>query len=259
MFQSTDFVFDGKRGSDYGIFMVYVGDSGLVEQSFGIKRKSVSERTKNRHKSFSYGFETEVLEMNLKFTKETAWTNEDKVEFKHWFAQNGFKVFKADDFDIEFDLTCVDEPKFYMDATGKGYYEIQFESNSDCAYSPTSIEEFDLTDNTASGTIINIYNKSNAPDMYYKPEIEVTLTGSATGFSFYNLNDNNREFTFTGLTSGETIYINTETEKILSAISETRYNDLKNKSFFRMVYGLNRIKILGTCIVKFRYRFPMMV
>jgi hypothetical protein len=259
MFQSTDFIFDGKRGSDYGIFMVYVGDSGLVEQSFGIKRKSVSERIKNRHKSYSYAFETEVLEMNLKFSKESAWTYEDKVEFKRWFIQDGFRVFSCDDFPIEFDVACVGEPKFYMDATGKGYFNVQFESNSDCGYSPTSIAEYDLSDNTSEGTILSIYNKSNTPDLYYKPEIEVTLTGTATGFSFYNLNDGNREFTFTGLTAGETIYINSQTEKIYSVLSETRYSNLKDGKFFRMVFGLNRIKIIGTCTVRFRYRFPMMV
>jgi hypothetical protein len=258
MFQNTDFVFDGKRGSDYGIFMVYVGDSGLVEQSFGIKRKSVSEKIRGRSKVFSYGFETEVLGMNLKFTKESPWIFDDKVEFKRWFVQDGFRVFKSDDFDIEFDLACVD-CSFYMDATGKGYFDVQLESNTDCGYSPTSIEEHDLTANTSEGTIINIYNKSNTPDMYYKPEIEVTLTGAATGFSFYNLNDNNREFTFTGLTAGETIYIGNQDERIYSVLSNTRYSNLKDGKFFRMVFGLNRIKILGTCTVKFRYRFGMMV
>ena len=258
MFQSTDFVFDGKRGSDYGIFMVYVGDSGLVEQSFGIKRKSVTERIRNRHKSFSYGFETEVLEMNLKFSKETSWSYEDKVEFKRWFVQNTFKTFTCDDFPIEFDLAVVGEPVFNMDAAGKGYYDVQFESNSDCGYSPTSIEEFDLSSNTSEGTIINIYNKSNAPDLYYKPEIEITMVGD-TDIHIYNKNDGNREFGFTNLTVLETVYVDSSAERIYSVLSETRYNNLVDHKFLRLCYGLNRLKVVGKCTLKFRMRFPMMV
>lgn len=259
MFVGTSFSYNGKSGDDmYGLKVVRTS-SGLIQQTFGLSRKTLTDKIKNRSKVYTYGVEQDVLSFEVEFAKEGDWTYQQRIEVARWLLQKEkYLTFVSDDYPLEFDCMATDQAEFYTNGK-KGCMKVKFECNSSCAYSPTAINTYNLTSNTPTGTIIEMYNKSNVGDMYFWPEIQFKLSGTDTGFSFTNLNDDNRVFAFTGLSTNEEIYVNNETEKIYSATSNTRLSNLTDGKFFRLVYGLNRIKVIGTGTLTTRMRYPMMI
>lgn len=259
MFVGTSFSYGGKSGTDmYGLKVVRTS-SGLIQQAYGLSRKTLTDTIKNKSKVYTYGVEQDVLSFEVEFAKETDWTYQERIDVARWLLQKEkYLTFVSDDYPIEFDCMATDQAEFYTNGK-RGYIKVKFECNSSCAYSPTAINTYNLTNNTAGGTIIEMYNKSNVGDMYFYPEIQFLLSGTDTGFSFTNLSDDNRIFAFTGLNVGEEIYVNNENEKIYSASSDTRLSNLTSGRFFRLVYGLNRIKVIGTGTLTTRMRYPMMV
>jgi hypothetical protein len=146
----------------------------------------------------------------------------------------------------------------------------EFEATTNYWLSPVEIATYDLSDIGATPTIITMENRSNVEDaktgeFIYYPELQVQLVGNVTGFSFYNQSDGNRAFGFSGLTKGETIYVNNQKQQIISDISETTYRLSKmlySKSFFYLVYGVNQINVVctggtGGIVVQSKMQFPL--
>ena len=259
MFVCRNFSYNGIDGSDmYGLMLVRT-DNGMIEQKLGIARKTVTETVKNKSKVYSYGFEDSVMTFTAEFAKEDAWTFAERVAVSKWLFEDTYCDFVSEDFDLVYKCVAVGDPYFYTNGLN-GYLKVEFECDAPFAYSPSSTSAFDLSSNPSGGTIINVYNNSNVPNYYfYNPEIEFTLVGANTSFKSTNLSDSNRVFQFTSLTALETVYVNNETQKIYSALSDTRLNNLTDKRFLRLKYGLNRLKIEGTCTVNLRYQFPMIL
>jgi hypothetical protein len=106
---------------------------------------------------------------------------------------------------------------------------------------------------TGSGTIV-INNLSNA-FQYYQPEIEITVN-SGTSVSFTNTTDDNRVTSFSGLTTGEVLYVNNEKKQLISSTSNYRYDGF-NKNWLRLVQGVNTISVTGNATIMFRTQFPV--
>ena len=256
MFKSTDFTFDGINGTDfYGLKLVRT-EQGL-NQPFGLSRKSITDTAKNRYRVYHYGFKNEVLSFNLKFFKDGVWTYEQRVAISKWLIRDTYKDFESTDYPLVFKIIAVSQPVFTNYGNDQGYLEINFESDAPFCYSPISVSSYDLSNNPVAGTIITMENKSNVFDTY-RPELEFTVINGSS-VKLVNQSNRNKVFEFTGLTVGEKIYVNNETGRIVSTLSETRLSNLTNHQFFEMVYGQNRIRAYGQISVETRMQFPMMV
>lgn len=257
-FVDTRFSFDGIESEDmYDLHLVQT-ESGLIEKTFGMPRSTVKEYSKRRRKPTHYGIQEEVLMLNIKIAKEDGWTTRQELEVKRWLSKKTFREFISYDTpDIIYKCKRVGQPVFYTNGS-HGYVEIEFECDAPHAYSRLSVETFDLSTNTGT-EIIEIENRSNIDDEYYYPEIEVELQDTSTSFSVVNLTDNQRVFEFTDLNVGEGIYVNNEHGTIISSLDIPRLDNLTNRRFFRMKYGVNRIEVTGKVIIQFRCQFPVIV
>ncbi len=257
MFVSTDFTFDNVQSTDmYNMKIVRVGDNGMLAQPFGISRKTSTEKIKNRPKRFFYGTEDEVLEFSLQFIKDGDWTYDQRVEISKWLIKDKYCTLTSSDYPLEFDVIAVGSPRFYNNGLNFGYLEIDFESSVPFGYSPVSVQEFDLSDNITT-QIITLENKSNVYDIY-KPEIQFTMAGS-TSVKLENLTRGGEVMEFTNIQNNEILYCNCETERIFSNLSDTRLQNLSDKRFLKLAYGVNQIRITGKVLIETRMRYPMMV
>lgn len=236
--------------------IVRVGDSGMLEQPFGIVRKTITEKIKNRSKRYFYGTEDEVLSFSLQFIKDGDWTYDQRVKISKWLIRDKYCTLTSPDYPLEFDVIAVGSPHFFNNGINQGYLEIDFESFVPYAFSPVSVQEFDLSDNTTTQTII-LENKSNVYDIY-KPEIQFSMQGS-TSVKLENLTRGGEVMEFTDIVNNEILYCNCDTETIFSNLSNTRLQNLTDKRFLKLAYGKNSIRITGQTIIETRQRFPMMV
>lgn len=256
MFLGGSFSFDEKTSDMmYGLQIVHVDSSSLLEQNFGVSRKTVTEKVKGKDKIYSYGVENNVLTFELEFFKEGIWTYEERVNITKWFFVDKYCDLEVEDFPLIFKCKAT-KGNFYNNYNNQGYVKIEFECNSPYAYSPIQVAIFDLSNNTTT-QIITIENKSNVLEIY-KPELQIEMKGS-TSVKLENLTNSGKIFEITELNNNEVIYVNNETEKVYSVLSQTRFNNITNKRFFELVYGKNQIKITGKCKIIVRQQFPMMI
>ncbi len=257
-FINTAFTFDGIDSEDmYGLKLIKL-NTDFFEQNFGVPRMTIKEKIKGRKKPYFYGLEEDVLSFTVILAKETSWTYKERQEIIKWLFQNTYKEFiSLDTPNIIFKCIAVGNPKFYNNSLNQGYAEIQFECDAPHAWSPISIQKFDLSGNTTS-TIIELSNKSNI-EKYYYPEIEFQLQDDSTSVKLENLSDGGRVFEFTNLQTNETVYVNNATKHIISDTGLYRLSNLTNKQFLRLIYGVNQIKVTGKCTLQFRSQYPIAV
>jgi hypothetical protein len=256
MFVGSDFTFDQISGEEmFGLKLIRTEFS--LDQPFGLSRKPVTDRAKNRSRVYHYGWNNEVLSFSLKFFKESEWDYEQRVAISKWLIQSKYCDFQSMDYPLVFKVVAVAQPVFRNLGNNIGYLEIEYESDSPFCYSPVAIAEYDLSDNTSGGTVLDLYNKSNVFSTY-KPELEFEIISGDT-VRLENLSNQGKVFELTGLEQGEKIYIGNETGRIISTASETRLSNLLNHVFFEMVYGLNRVLLKGNVRMEIRTQFPMMI
>ena len=263
MFISKYFSYNGIYSKDIlenQDLIIARSDTGLIEQRMGVSRQIRKEKIKDRVMPYSYGVDEEVITFPIQIIKNKPWTYDERGKICEWLQTKTYEEFISDD-DINIVYKCktVGEPIFRNTSRDEGFAEFVFECDAPHAWSKADNQYFNLPNNTTS-TTIQIYNNSN---FYhdYKPEIEVELLGTDTGFKLVNLSDNNREFEFTNLAEGETVYIDNDKENIISDLSSDTYRlgNLTDKRFFRLKKGINQVEVYGKVNIHIRSQFPLMV
>ena len=255
-FISVGFSYDGVRGEDmFGLKLVRESAS-LIDQFFGRSRDILKDQLKYDNRIIDYGTKDNNLEFTVYLAKENPWTFQERTEVNRWLFKNSFRDFITDDYPLVFKIKPKNA-KFSNTGGQQGIIKIDFESNASTAFSPLSSQSFDLSSNTGT-TNISITNSSNFSGKFtrYRPEMQFTLSGS-TSIMIENLSDGGRTFEMTGLTDGETIYVNHRTGK---TIPETAIANVENRRFLELVYGANNLRITGQLSdLTFRMQFPIMV
>jgi len=101
------------------------------------------------------------------------------------------------------------------------------------SFSGNEIKNFETT----------FYNDSD-DNGYLYPITEFSLNSIGNSFSIQNYNDNNRIFSFTGMTPNETVTIDNYLQTVESDTGLLRLSNF-NKSWFRLVPGENRLRIIS--------------
>jgi len=253
--QSENFIFDGITSEEMGLYNVRM-QSGLVETPFMGSKSTITTKVVGKDRPYFHGVNKDVIQFNLQFSLlDEEWTPEKTHEIARWLLHDTYKSFQSsDDLGKYYYVICIDGENLYK-ANNKGYVELTFESNAPFAFSPIYLNEYDLSSNTTTDTI-QIENRSNI-NKYYYPTIEIELAGTTTNITLKNLSDGGREFSFTGLQSGETISVDNENKYIISDIPAVYRFSNFNKNWFRMVYGINQIEVTGECIITVRTQYPI--
>lgn len=264
MFLSEEFEYNGISSNTMGVSCVSIDSSGMKESPFGMKRSIREEKINGRDKPYFHGFEKECLTFKMTIGKinedNLEWTFEERKKISEWLYTDYYApLLSLDNPEVIYYCTPIDDGLRFDNGIMQGYITITMKCNAPYPFSPTYIEEYKYEQNIDN--IIEINNLSNVTKYYY-PEIQVC--SDDTNFKLINLTNNGEEFTFNNIDKGETIYINNEMKQI-----ETDKKDLKgnkvyrltnfNKNWFKLVKGVNRIKVEGNVNVLFRCSYPIII
>lgn len=255
---STTFIFDNIKSSDMGLYNIRL-DSGGTSSPYISRQDIIEDEIINSHKPLLYGTRKRPIEFTLIFsTLEEEFNSKKRLEIARWLIHDEYKAFQTTDYLGKiFNVIAISDVEFIEFGSNKGYFEVTFRCDAPWAWSPTYVEYYDLSNNS-SKTIITMENNSNVLRYYY-PEIEFKLEGSSIGVTLKNLSDGGREFKFTGLKQGETIYVDNERNTIITdEINTYRISDF-NKNWLRLVYGKNQIEVTGQCRIQTRMKYPLYV
>lgn len=254
---SKDFTFDGTSSSSKGLIVVNIGN-GIRGLPYFPEQQIIEEQPNTKSKPYFYRTKMSPQTFTVTFTLEsTDWTLSKKVEIAQWLFKDSYKTFTTDDYTgYVFYVIATNKADFMTADLSNGYFTVEFRMNAPYAYTTASTVEHDLSSNPTT-TDITVTNSSNVADYFY-PEVEIALQNTTTGISIINLSDSNRETSFTGLSTSETITLMNDKRQILSDTGNYRYDEF-NKVWLRLTYGSNTLRVTGECVLTFNTQYPVIV
>ena len=261
---SMGFYYGGYYSVDYDLTVASI-DSSPYSYQAGINYDIQMSKANNRDVVNFYGVNKKLLEFDFQIFKTTVWTIEDRKDIMNIFFQNAFRdLYFADDDDSGDHYTniifnCMPNGKVEaIDFGGMYGMSIPMICSTPYALTEEINQYFDLSTNTTT-TDIEVRNYGNLQnEPYYNIEIDFTLVDAETDISLVNNNDSGRECAFTGLTATENIIINNYTKEITSDTASSRISEF-NKTWFRLVAGINTITVTGKCLIAFTARYPIII
>lgn len=258
------FVFDNIESSDMDLYIMRL-ESGFVTTPYIGGATIHEERSKNRITPYFYGVERNPIEFTVKMflvdenLQPKKWDSQTRFNIAKWLVHDTYKEFQtSDDLGKKYYAILVNEIDLNLINT-QGYFEATFRTNSPFAWSSVFFSEFNLSENLTS-MIIELENKSNVVK-YYNPLIEIQLVNGATGFQLKNLSNNGLIMKFEGLTANETVSIDCQNKIIKSNLFGSnpfsKFNVGMKRYWMDLVYGINQIEVIGTCIVKVKSQYPI--
>lgn len=255
--ESEYFIFDNIKSTDMDVYIVRM-DSGLAKSPFFGGQGIEEKQTHSRITPYHFGTQKEPIQFTIQISPvDKKWTPQLRNKIGRWLIHDVYKPFQtSDDMGKYYYAICTEAPDFEL-ANTLGYLEMVFRTNSAYAWSPVYIEEFNLLDNIA-GTIIELENMSNVLKYYY-PVVEIKVVEGTSEIKIENLSDGGRLFKFDGLVGNEVISIDNENEIMITAnpIRDNIFSKF-NRNWLRLVYGVNRLKVTGSCKLKFKLQFPIL-
>ena len=260
MFTNYDFMFDKIHSEDMNTVIVNM-NSGLSESNFGIVQTVIEDKITGRDVPYFYKTDRQTYTFPLIITTINSegellkLDRQTRSKLVKWLVKDTYREFKSPDYPDQVFYVIFTEGKSYITGAEQGYLTLTGRLNS-----PYSYQEKVVTTKNYPTSITNTMYMNNFSNIIdnYKPELEFTLVGSATDITIKNLT-NGKSLTFTGLTPGETIYVNNQTGKIISSLGITRL-DKCNRNWMSLNYGENKIEITtnsGGCKISFTTQFPM--
>lgn len=249
--ESLGFSYNGIHSSEFGILNVHT-DSGLFEEQFLPERTIVEEKTFGRHEPYFFGFDYSPSSVPLKFYFDEGWDDKKIQQVAMWLTQPVYKplVFDTDKSRI-FHCVYEGDPRILHNGLKEGYVNISFRSNSPFSYTPVYSEDA-YVETESNIEIANIGHDISLPT------IEIQKIGNGD-VSILNYSNGGIESKIVGLLDQEIVKIDGYNEEITTNQSNTnRYNNFNNK-FPKLVTGVNRLKITGSCNIRFTYQFKRFI
>lgn len=257
-FKATSFVFDEIPGETYNLFLYGLDTSGIMSNNGSSDVSLITKKIFRRPVPYFYGVEqTPVLQFGITFFSPDEITADMAQLIQRWlFGQRNYKklqIVQDDMLDVYFNCVLTEPNMVKVGGVVTGFTATVV---CDSPYAWTFEETLTKTYATPEvSDIFYFYNLSD--DVYYLfPQLDITLNGSGDTVSILNITDNNREFLFSGLTPGEVLSVDNDL-KIITSSSGLLRLPLFNKNWFRLLNGVNQLKITGNVEeVIFTYRFP---
>lgn len=257
---AADFVFDGRKLSNYGLMIGEIGGSSMSTTTGGMTVKSISVPGKDAFEIYASAYDGSVVwefdivkydcsDLNNPYISQT----EDAAIRRWLIRKDGYHWihFEQDEFEDIFYKVYINLSPLYINGRLAGYHATV---TSNCEYGFSKIYTYNFSLNgTGSFEIINLSDEHG----YIYPEFTITSLSSGN-FIFQNLceEDKNRYTQIYGMENNQNIHIDSENE-----IMEGTGYDKWNWKFPRMVqdaygYKPNIFSANLPCTVTMKIRYP---
>jgi len=267
MFTATDFTYNGRLASEFGLTVVNVGTISST-QSFGLNRQILETQRLSGINSF-HGFSYEPIEFQVTLARECEWDYYTRIEVARWLFQNNYKeLINPDHPEIIYNVLFFGDNPIGLVGNIPRYITLNVRADAPWGWSEEYTYEYDCD----TVLVVELENLSNL-NMPIYPEIEIVLTtGETLSIDF----DTDKEWKFVdatysgddyNLVSGETIYVDNNKKIIIS--DQTGSEDARIKNFiksdatkersdwFYLTEGTNTFTLNGNGDFSIRIKFPM--
>jgi predicted phage tail component-like protein len=254
MIESLYFTYDGIKSSDMGIIQIS-NATGLFEESFLPSATIVEEKVAGNDKPYYVRTDRESLTLPISILFQNELTDDEARNIGRWLNQDFYKPLIFSDYpDKIYYAKYTGNPRLFHNGLKEGYVTLEMRCNAPYAFSPVYVDPVvDLSNNGVNGTEITFTNNG---DYDCSPIIYLEKVGDGD-FSIVNKSDGGTEMSITGLTNGESLTIDCETEEIeTDLVGVYRYNN-SNDVFLSLPRGVNYLQVYGKCKIQFKYEFKL--
>jgi phage-related protein len=241
------FNFNGVWSNTYGLINVAL-DSGMFEETLVASREIVETKIRGNDRPMLHRIEYSPLEFDMTIAFENGYEDEDIDSIIRWLFVKQYKslYFQGKENRVYMCLP-VGDPMIVHNGLNEGYFTIRMRCDSPNVYSPYLTTDLEIVTTSSTVTINN--------DGHDEGDLEISIKKDGVGqITIECLDDGGSIFDILNLTNLEDVYINCNREIIeTDLIGESRYDDVVG-DFPRLIMGVNRFKITGSCQIQFRYK-----
>lgn len=253
------FNFAGIDCRFYDLFLISdTSGSVLLDKQVGVDRDIVEIADKRKGKFYLSGLEYEPVEFELKIAHSNieGWTEDEIYNVLKWLHKDTYKPFYfSSKPQLIYYVMMIDKPMLISNTLGGGYLEIKFRANAPYGFTPQMVDTYDFT---SGGTnTITINSLSNVSQIVY-PEVEIISKAASNTITLTAISDGDRETSVANLDDNEIVYMNGDTRELISSLEPTTYRwDDFNKTFLRLLQGINTFEVTGACELQIRAQYPI--
>jgi len=246
-FFGRSFIYGGIVSDYYGLSIGDINSSDINETMGSSGMEISDQKIYRRATPYFYGATpSPVLKFDMSaFSKEEIDADFFRLIQKVFFSSKKYKklqIVQEDMAEVYFDC-ILNDPKIIRVGNLLRGISFTVQCSSPFAWKFPKTTTYSYTQPTINETIV-FNNSSDDNGSYLYPKNVITMNSFGGNISITNLSDNNRVFSFTGLSSGEIITIDNSLQIISSSTGLKRLGNF-NKKFLRMIPGVNTLRIQG--------------
>lgn len=246
-FYGRSFIYDGVPSETYGLYISNI-DANAINQSMASSSMDIKEEKIFRRPTpyFLGATPAPVLTFEFSaFSEEEIDADTFQLISKWLFSSRNFKKLMIDQEDIRnvyFNCIFVDPKIIRVGNVIKG-----FSATVRCDSPYAWRKAKNLVKSYSSFSVNDSFTFNNSSDdsgSYLYPSLGIMMNNFGGSISILNSEDGGRNFTFTGISPNEILYIDCDLQIIKSSLGINRVSN-SNLKFFRLVPGLNHIILSG--------------
>lgn len=252
MRHETHFNFDGQWSYDKGIIKANTS-GGLFDDQIVSSKSIIEEKIEGRKRPYFYGVERDPLSLPLPIYFDDNLSADKIREILRWLDHDDYRPFYMIDQPERIVYAMViNDVNSIHNGIKSGYMELELRTDSPHVLSPFTWSENYSFINNANGQIIEF---ENSGDFECKPIVRIVKRGLGD-VTIQNLSNDTGEFKFTGINDMEELHIDCENREIETSLSGYRYDNFSG-NYLSFVRGINRLKVIGDCDVRFKTEFEI--
>ncbi len=246
-YYGISFLYDQKASDEFGLFISDL-DATSINKQMGSTNMEIYEQKIYRRASPHFYGSTPSSRLSFDFSAHTEREidSEEFQKIQKWlFGSKTYKRFQIVQEDLEhiYWMAILNNPQITKVGNLIRGFSCVVECNSPFAFAFPKTTTYAFT-NPPSGVLQTFYNSSDDADDYLYPSLVITMDNFGGDLTITNLDDNSRQFAFTGLYADEVITMDCGLQTLSSSTTLRRLSNF-NKHFLRLVPGVNRLVFSG--------------
>lgn len=247
-FYASSFQFDGVPSEAFGLTISEINSSAESEMMGSMSMDVLSRKIYRRAKPYFYGstpsenlsFEISIMSIGRDIDAVTS------QSIQKWlFSNRSYKklLIVQPDMEDRYYNVIFNNPKVIRVGNIIQGYTATVQSDAPYAWAYPKTTTYTYLASITDTTIV-FNNISDDRGSYLYPITVLTVNNIGGNITLTNQSDANRVFSFTGLLSGEVLTVDNSLQIISTSAGLLRMANF-NKKFFRLVPGVNTIRIQG--------------
>ena len=245
-FFGSEIIYDGIPSSTFGLRLVNFS-TGKSDSNAGGEITIIQKYIPRRSIPYYYGRMQNIpLEINLTLASEQPIDAKSRNSIEKWLIGRDrylpLSVVQSDLDGVTYYVIFKQGTNNYMGNLNRSI-EIKGTCNAPWPFEYPNV----LTKSYSGSSIVSedfTFANTSSDSDYLKPSLVFTTSAIGTSCNLTNHTDNNRLFSFTGISANETITVDND-KGIISSDTGLRRMTYFNKNFFRLVPGQNDLTLAG--------------